>query len=167
MYVLNNIRLLLLASWLGAAIFFSAAVAPSAFRVLRTFNLPNQGEIAGALVGHTLTFINLLGVIVSMMVLVTTLALKNTLARRTFSLQVILLLIMAAATAVGEWVITARMRVLRAAFNMPIDQVAHTDVGRIAFAALHGYSVVALSVAMLAALISFFVMSKRVPIERE
>ena len=110
MNVLNNIRLLLLASWLGAAVFFSATVAPGAFRVLRTFDLPNQSEIAGALVSHTLSVINLTGVIVSMLVLVTTFALKNTLRRRTFSLQIILLAIMAVATAVGEWVIAARMR---------------------------------------------------------
>lgn len=160
MSALNNIRLLLLASWLGAAIFFSAIVAPGAFRVLRTFDLPNQSEIAGALVSHTLSFVNLTGVIVSMMVLVTTFAVRQTLTRRLFSLQITLLLIIGVATAAGEWVITARMRVLRAAFRIPIDQVPLDDAGRIAFAALHGYSVGALSVAMIAALIAFFVMSK-------
>lgn len=166
MSVLNNMRLLLLGLWLGAAIFFSSVVAPGAFRVLRTFDLPNQSEIAGALVSHTLSRINLFGVIISMLVLVTTFALRQTLTRRTFNLQIILLLIMAVATAGGEWVIAPRMRLLRAAFRLPIDQVPVEDAGRIAFAALHGYSVVALSVAMIAALIAFFVISKRVRIER-
>ncbi len=165
--MLNNIRLLLLGLWLGAAIFFSSVVAPGAFRVLRTFDLPNPSEIAGALVSHTLSNINLLGVIISMMVLVTTFALKQTLARRRFNLQIVLLLIMAIATAVGQWVIAPRMRELRAAFGGPIDRVPLDDAGRIAFAALHGYSVVALSVAMIAALIAFFVISKRVPTGRE
>jgi hypothetical protein len=159
--MLNNIRLLLVAAWLGAAIFFSSTVAPGAFRVLRTFDLPNQSEIAGSFVSLTLSFINFTGVIVSMMVLVTAFALKNTLSRRTFSLQIILLLIIAVATSVGGWVIAPRMRGLRAAFRVPIDQVPPDDAGRIAFAALHGYSVIALSVAMIAALIAFFVMSKR------
>ena len=150
-----------MASWLGAAVFFSAVVAPAAFRVLRTFDLPNQSEIAGAIVSHTLSFINLIGVIISMMVLVTTFALKNTLTRRSFNFQIILLLIVASATAAGEWIIAARMRELRAEFRTPIDQVPLDDVGRIAFAALHGYSVVALSVAMIAALLAFFLMSRR------
>ena len=165
--MLNNIRLLFLGLWLGAAVSFSAIVAPGAFRVLRTFGLPNQSEIAGALVSHILSRINLLGVIISMMVLVITFAFRKTLTRRTFSLQIILLLIVSAATAVGEWVIAPRMRVLRAGFGVPIDQVPVDDAGRIAFAALHGYSVVALSVAMIAGLIAFFVISKRVSIERE
>lgn len=165
--MLNNIRLLLLASWLGAAIFFSAVVAPGAFRVLRAFNLPNQSEIAGALVSRTLSFINTSGFAVSLLLLITAFALRKTFTGRRFILQIILLMSVGVATALGEWIIGARMRSLRAAFNMPIDQVAHTDVGRIAFAALHGYSVAALSVAMIAALITFFVISKRVLPGRE
>jgi uncharacterized membrane protein YbhN (UPF0104 family) len=165
--LLHNIRLFLLAAWLGAAIFFSAVVAPGTFGILRTFHLDNPGEIAGALVGHTLTFLNLTGVIVSMIVLVITIALKNIGVRRAFNLQVILVLIIAVATAAGEWVIAARMRGLRAAFRVPIDQIPTDDPGRMAFAALHGYSVIALSVAMIAALIAFFVSSKRSVPERE
>ena len=165
--MLNNIRLFLIAGWLGAAIFFSSVVAPGAFRVLRTFDLPNQSEIAGALVSHTLSIINFIGLIVSALVIVITIALKNTLSRRRFSLQIILAMILGIATAVGEWVIAARMRGLRAAFRGPIDQVPPDDAGRIAFAALHGYSVVALSVAMITALIAFLVISKRALPARE
>lgn len=159
--MLDNIRKLLLASWLGAAIFFSAVVAPGAFRILRTFDLPNQSEIAGALVSHTLSFINLIGVIVSVLAIVITVVLKKTMARRSFNIQIVLLLIVGISTAAGEWVIAARMRVLRAAFRMPIDQVPLDDAGRMAFAALHGYSVAALSVAMIAALLTFLVISRR------
>jgi len=165
--MLNNLRLFLIAGWLGAAIFFSSVVAPGAFYVLRTFGLANQSEVAGALVSHTLHVINLIGLIVSVSVIVLTLALKNTLARRRFSLQIILMMILGIATTIGEWVIGARMRELRAGFRGPIDQVPADDAGRIAFAALHGYSVVALSVAMIAALIAFLVISKRALPERE
>lgn len=164
--MLNNIRLLLLASWLGAAIFFSAAVAPNAFRVLRAFSLPNQSEIAGAIVSRTLGVINTSGFIVSIVLLATAFALKKTMARRRFIFQIILILILGVATAAGEWVIAARMRGLRAAFRVPIDEVS-ADAGRVAFEALHGYSVVALSVAMIAALTAFFVISMRVPAGRE
>ena len=165
--MLNNIRLLMLSSWLGAAIFFSAIVAPGAFRVLRTFGLPNQSEIAGAIVSRTLASINVSGFIIGIILLVTAFALRRAFSRRNFIFQTILLSIVTAATAVGEWVIAARMRVLRAAFRIPVDQVPLDDAGRIAFAALHGYSVVALSVAMIAALIAFFLISKRVPDGRE
>lgn len=159
--MLNNIRLLLLASWLGAAIFFSAIVAPNAFRVLRTFGLPNQSEIAGAIVSRTLASINISGFIIGIVLLATAYALRRAFSQRIFILQIVLLAIVTVATAVGEWVITARMRGLRAAFRIPIDQMPLEDAGRIAFAALHGYSVVALSVAMIAALSAFFVISRR------
>jgi hypothetical protein len=42
--------------------------------------------------------------------------------------------------------------------NGHIDQVPLTDPNRIAFAALHGYSVAALSVAMIATLVLILVM---------
>lgn len=167
MSFLHNIRLLLLAGWLGAAIFFSAVVAPGSFRTLRTFDLPNQSEIAGGLVSYTLTFINFTGVIVSAIVFVATLALKSMLSRQLFRFQLIPVMIMALATGVGGWVIGAQMRALRSTFSVPIDQLPPDDAGRIAFAALHGYSVIALSVAMIAALIAFCVMAKRAPIGRE
>ena len=167
MSMLNHVRLLLLALWLGAAIFFSGAVAPSAFKVLRAFNLPNATEIAGAIVSRTLAIVNISGFIISLLLIFTALALRRLWPRRRFLLQMVLLAIVAAATGLGEWVIAARMRVLRAGFNGPIDQVAATDAGRMAFDALHGYSVKALSVAMLAALIVFFVMTKRFESGRE
>ncbi len=163
----NNLRLLLLAAWLGAAIFFSGAVAPSAFKVLRAFNLPNATEVAGGIVSRTLAIVNISGFIISLLLIVTAFALRRLWPRRRFLLQIVLLAIVAAVTGVGEWIIAARMRGLRAAFGGPIDQVPATDAGRIAFDALHGYSVTALSIAMLAALIVFFVMSRRFESGRE
>lgn len=165
--MLNNLRLLLLAGWLGAAIFFSAVVAPSAFKVLRAFSLSNAGEIAGAIVSRALAAVNTSGFIISLILIITAFALKKRFARRTLICQIVLLSCVAAATGIGEWVIARRMRSLRAAFHGPIDQVAASDAGRMAFDALHGYSVVALLAAMIAALIAFLVMSMRVQTERE
>jgi hypothetical protein len=161
MSTLNNIRLLLLASWLGAAIFFSAAVAPSAFRVLRAFNVPNASEIAGAIVTRTLSVVNTSGFIFSLLLLLTAFLLKKGYTRRAFLLQTVLLLIVAITTGVGEWVIAAKMRGLRAALHTTIDQLPAGDPSRVAFDALHGYSVTALSIAIIAALIAFFVIAKR------
>ena len=53
------------------------------------------------------------------------------------------------------------MRGLRAAMRTTIDQIPAGDPSRVAFDALHGYSVTALSIAIIAALIGFFVMAKR------
>ncbi|HCX31609.1 MAG TPA: hypothetical protein DHU55_17835 [Blastocatellia bacterium] len=159
--ILNNIRMLLLASWLGAAVFFSAVVAPSAFHVLRALDLTNASEIAGTIVTRTLSVVNTSGLVVSLLLLVTALALKESYGQARFVIQIVLLLIVAATTAVGQWVIAAKMRGLRAAMHAPIDQVAASDPNRIAFAALHGYSVAAHGVAIIAGLIAFFVIAKR------
>jgi hypothetical protein len=85
--------------------------------------------------------------------LITAFMVKRSLGRASFLLQIALLIIVAAATGVGEWVITPRMRSLRAAMHGQIDLVALNDPNRVAFAALHGYSVAALSVAMIAAVV--------------
>jgi hypothetical protein len=161
MATLNNIRLLLLASWLGAAVFFSAAVAPSAFRVLRAFDLPNASEIAGAIVTRTLSVVNTSGFIFSLLLLLTAFLLKASYGRAAFILQAVLLLIVAITTGIGEWVIAAKMRGLRAGLHTTIDQLPAGDPSRVAFDALHGYSVTALSIAIIAALVAFFVIANR------
>jgi hypothetical protein len=145
--------MLLLAAWLGVAIYFSAVVAPSAFGVLRSFSLPNANEIAGTIVTRTLSVVNTSGFILSLLLLVSAFVLKKSYGRASFILQIALLMIVALATGLGEWVIAARMRGLRAAMHGQIDQVPLDDPNRLAFAALHGYSVAALGVAMIAAVL--------------
>ena len=159
---LNNVRLLLLAAWLGAAMFFSGAVAPSAFRVLRSFSLPNAGEIAGTIVSQTLSVINIAGFIIALLLLASTVALKRIYPRPRLILQLVGLALMAVSTGLGEWFIAAKMRGLRQAMRGGIDQIALTDLGRVAFDSFHGYSVAALSVAIIAGLITFFPMAGRV-----
>lgn len=148
---LNQVRMLLLAAWLGAAIYFSAVVAPSVFGVLRSFSLTNANEIAGTIVTRTLSVVNTSGFVLSLLLLVATFALKKKYSRTSLIFQMALLVIVAIATGLGEWVIAARMRGLRAAMHGQIDQIPLTDPNRMAFAALHGYSVAALSLAMIAA----------------
>jgi len=157
--IFNNIRMLLLASWLGMAIFFSAAVAPSAFRVLRTFDVPDANEIAGTIVSRTLAIVNISGFILSLILLITAFALKKSYGRRSFTFQIIFLLMVAITTGVGEWVIAARMRGLRAAMGLAIDHVPVDDPNRLVFAALHGYSVAALGTAIMAAALAILVMA--------
>jgi hypothetical protein len=151
----NHIRMSLLAAWLGLAIYFSAIVAPSVFSVLRSFGLVNASEIGGTIVGRSLSAVNKSGLILSLLLLVSAPAVRKYYGRASFILQNLLLISVAVLTAGGEWVIAARMRGLRAAMNGQIGQISPTDPNYVAFMALHVYSVAALGVAMIAALIVF------------
>ena len=152
-HYINQVRIFLLGAWLGVAIYFSAVVAPSVFRALRSFSLANANEIAGTIVTSTLSVVNISGFILSLLLLVITLSLRKNQPRTSYILQLGLLAIVAVATGLGEWVIAARMRGLRMAMHGQIDQIPLSDPNRMAFAALHGYSVAALGVAMIATLL--------------
>jgi len=148
----------LLAAWLGAAVYFSVVVAPSAFGVVRSFALTNTGEVAGAIVSRTLSTINKSGALLSLLLLLTTLSVRNFYKRTLFILQNILLGIIVVATAIGEWVIAPKMVALRSLMRGQIDQTPLSDPAHIAFMALHRYSVAALGVAMIAALLALILM---------
>jgi hypothetical protein len=157
---MNFSRLILLACWFGAAFFFGAVVAPAAFGVLRSFGLPNANEIAGSIVTRSLSVINIGGFLISLLLLITLLIKRHTSSRLTFILECICVAIIAFTTGIGHWVIAARMRGLRAAMILPIDQIAADDARRIAFNNLHGYSVNALGLAMIAALVAMVLMAR-------
>jgi hypothetical protein len=159
--ILNDLRLLLIGLWLGAAVYFSSVVAPSVFVVLRSFYLPNVGEIAGTLVTRTLSVVNIAGFIIGLFLLVTAIALGKGLGKRSYFLELASLVMMAASTGAGQWIIAAKMRALRAAMILPIDQLPLDDPRRVAFTRLHGYSVTMLSIAMIAALIAFLTIAYR------
>ncbi len=161
MAILNDVRLLLIALWLGAAVYFSSVVAPSVFSVLRGFQLPNVGEIAGTLVTRTLSVVNVSGLIISLFLLVTAFAFGKGLGKRSFFLELASLTVVAVSTGAGQWVIAAKMRALRVAMVLPVDRVPIDDPRRVAFNRLHGYSVTALSIAIIAALIAFLVIAYR------
>src|SRR6185503_1138761 len=68
---IRQLRLLLLGLWLGAAIFFGAAVAPALFNVLRGAGLANANELAGSVVTRLLASINRGGVEIALFLFVT------------------------------------------------------------------------------------------------
>lgn len=159
--LLNDLRLLFLGLWLGAAVFFSIVVAPAAFSVTRAFQLANASEIAGGIVTRTLSVINVSGFVVSILLLLAAFVIRSSPGSRLTILEFVSLGVLAIATGVGHWVIAARMLALRRLANGPIDQLTANDPIRIAFNSLHGYSVTALSVGMIAALIAFFLIAYR------
>ena len=158
--MLSFSRLILLACWFGAALFFGAVVAPSAFGVLRSFGLSNANEIAGGIVTRSLSVINIAGFLIALLLLVTLFIRRSSVGRVSFIVECICIAVIALATGVGHWVIAARMRALRAAMVLPIDQIAIDDARRIEFNSLHGYSVNALSLAMIAALVAMVLMAR-------
>ena len=160
MNLINASRVILLAIWFGAALFFGAVVAPAAFSGLRSFDLPNANEIAGSIVTRSLSVVNIAGFVIALLLLVTVIMRRNYSTRLSFIIECICLGVVALATGVGHWFIAARMRALRTAMVLPIDQIAADDPRRIAFNSLHGYSVNALSLAMIAALVAMVLMAR-------
>ena len=159
--IVNTLRLLLLGLWLGAAIFFGAAVAPALFDVLRGANLANANELAGTIVSRLLSIINRGGFEISLFLIVTAYFMTRNEGRFRRFAEMISLAIMAIMTGVGQWVIAARMVALRAAMQGRIDLVAASDPRRIAFASLHGYSVTVMGIAMIAGLVAFVIIRVR------
>ena len=158
--IVRVLRLLLLGLWLGAAIFFGTAVAPALFAVLRGANLANANELAGTIVSRLLSIINRGGFEISLFLIVTAYFMSRNESRLRRFAEMILLAIMAIMTGVGHWVITARMVALRAAMQGQIDQIALNDPRRVAFDSLHGYSVTAMGVAMVAGLVAFMIIAR-------
>ncbi|MCA1564201.1 MAG: DUF4149 domain-containing protein [Acidobacteria bacterium] len=153
---LGDARLLLLGVWLGAAVFFSFAVAPSAFAVL-----PAR-ELAGAIVTRTIGIVNVGGFVIALALLATAFARgRGAATKHAWTVEVFALALVALATAAGHWVVAARMAALRVAMGRPIDEVAAGDPLRLAFNSLHGYSVAAMTTAMLAAVVAFILIARR------
>lgn len=156
---IRQLRLLLLGLWLGAAIFFGAAVAPALFNVLRGAGLENANELAGSIVTRLLGFINRSGFEIGLFVLVTAFFVNRSRSRLAQVAEVISVAIMAIMTGVNNWIISARMTALRASMGS-IDKIAPADGRRVEFDYLHRYSVAAMGVAILAGLVAFLVASR-------
>lgn len=151
----SDIRRLLLILWLGAACFFSFAVAPSAFAVL-----PSR-EIAGAMVSRSLAIVNYSGLIVGLILLAASFIKQIGVNRFQIWTERFSLLILMLACAAGQFVIALWLSIIKAQIGRPIDEIAVDDPLRIQFNNLHQYSVWALAAAMIAALIAYFLMARR------
>lgn len=157
---LQTLRILLLGLWLGAGLFFSFVVAPSVFAVLRDSTALYANHLAGSIITRNLAVINTSGFLLSLLLLAGAFPFRGK-RRRAFLAEVVSLGLVAISTGVGHWVIAARMLALRLRMGRPIDETAVTDPLRVAFNSLHGYSVTALSIAMLSALAAFILIARR------
>lgn len=153
MKFLSDFRALLIGLWLGAACFFSFAVAPSAFAVL-----PSR-EIAGSLVSRTLMIVNLSGLIIGVIVLASSFIKRLDIKPFWLWTERFLLLILALCCAAGQFVIALWLSYIRSQIGKPIDEAAADDPLRLQFDNLHQYSVWVLLAAMITALILFFLIA--------
>jgi len=151
---------LLLGLWLGAAVFFGAAVAPTLFGLLRGAQLPNANELAGMMITRILATINRGGFEISLFLIVTGYFLSKKENQLMRFAEMISLAIMAIMTGVSHWIISARMLALRTAMQAPIDQIASSDPRRVAFEVLHRYSVAAMGIAIVAGLVAFLIIAR-------
>lgn len=156
MKFVSDIRILLLTVWLGAALFF-IAVAQSAFAVLP------QRELAGAVVSRTLAILNFSGIAIFALLFLTSFVGAKFANRVVAWIERVLLLTVAGACAVGQFVFGFWMAMKRAEIGRPIDELAADDPLRIQFNMLHEYSVWTLVVAISAAFVAYFVVANKRP----
>jgi hypothetical protein len=140
---------LLLGAWLGAMMFFSFAVAPSAFAVL-----PSR-HFAGLMVGSTLVKVEVIGLAIGILLLLLQLVKTRTPAARV-RVNGLLLLVMLATTAALYFWVSPTMNTLRLAMGNEIDQVPMTDYLRVRFNEYHQYSVSLMGTTILAGLVLLF-----------
>ena len=155
MKFLSDIRLLLIGLWIGAACFFSFAVAPSAFAVLES------RESAGLIVSRTLMIVNIGGLIIGAILIFSSFFRQAGIKPFALWTERILLIIMTAACAVGQFVIALWLSYIKSQIGKPIEEVPLEDPLRIQFNNLHQYSIWFLVTAVIAALIAFFIISRK------
>lgn len=130
-----------LALWLGAALFFGAAVAPALFAVL-----PSR-SLAGVVVGRVLPWILYSGILIGALVACVEVATHGWRWRGPGAAAVVMIV----ACGVAQFVVAPRIERIRAQIAGPIEALQLNDPRRLAFGRLHGISVGWLGLAMLAA----------------
>jgi uncharacterized membrane protein len=134
--ILKFVQVFALGTWVGSIFYFSAVVAPGAFRVL-----PSQG-LAGVLVEFTLRRLHTLGVVAGVVFLLASAALAISASgfRRSVLLPSIGVAIMVALTLISQHVVIQRMMELRREMGS-VAATAKDDSKRVEFDKLHGVSV--------------------------
>jgi hypothetical protein len=136
---------LLLSAWLGAALFFSAIVAPAAFRALP------GASTAGTLVRATLPAIFYAGMVAGLASVWLGIAGASISAR---GVRLACAAGVAVCCAVAQLVVVQRIERLRARLTTSIESLAPNDPVRMTFGRLHALSVALLGLAMMLAAVT-------------
>jgi Domain of unknown function (DUF4149) len=131
--ILRFVQVFALGTWVGSIFYFSAAVAPGAFRVL-----PNQDQ-AGALVQFTLGRLHTLGVVAALLYLFASVGLAQSFKGliRPAAIGVILMLLL---TVASQHFVTSKLATLRTQMGS-VAATPTTDPLRVEFDRLHRISV--------------------------
>jgi hypothetical protein len=149
--ILRTIEFLALSVWLGSDVFLSFVVAPGAFRVLA----PNRDQ-AGAVVGFALTRMHLGGIVLGIVFLLVRLVRTRSFASFVTPAALCVVL-MIALTAISQYMVSARMAVLRV--QMGSIQATTADSPLLAeFGRLHTISVTLESGVLLAGIAAVYLM---------
>jgi MFS family permease len=139
------IELSVLALWLGAASFFSIAVAPALFAVLPT------RALAGMAIARVLPGIFASGIGLGVLVMIIESARRH---GWSWGGRQVAGLVIAGSCAIAQFIVAPRIARLRADIAGPVEDLSVDDGRRIAFGRLHGISVAWLGIAMLAAVVA-------------
>jgi hypothetical protein len=151
------IQFAVLALWLGAAGFFSVAVAPALFAVVPTRTM------AGEVVGRLLPAIFYSGIVAGILLIGVDLLIRR---QWEWGGREIAGLVMIGACAIAQLFVGPRIERLRAEIGGPLESLAIDDARRVAFGRLHGASVAWLGAAMLAAVVALVLAARAVPQQR-
>jgi hypothetical protein len=155
MKFVRDVRMLLIGLWLGAAAFF-VAVAQVAFSALP------QRELAGAVVGGSLSILNYAGVAIALVLLAASFLAARGSNRVLVWTERVLIAVLGLCSAASEFVIGLMLAGVRTRMaGKTIDEFAADDPLRLEFNRLHEYSVWLLIAAVCAGLLAFFVIANR------
>ena len=148
--ILRTAEFLCLSLWLGSDVFLSFVVAPGAFRILAS------RDQAGAIVGHSLWWMHLIGVICGIVFLCSRL-LRTHSSASLLAPAAICVFLMITLTVVSQHAVSPKMAVLRS--QMGSVQATASDNPLLAeFTRLHRISVSLESGVLLAGLLAIFLM---------
>ncbi|MGA7624449.1 MAG: DUF4149 domain-containing protein [Candidatus Acidiferrales bacterium] len=158
---LRFLQVFALGTWVGSIFYFSAAVAPGAFRVL------SSQDQAGVLVEFTLRRLHTLGVVAGLLFLFASAltALSSMDAGKRLMLPVIGVAIMLTLTMVSQHVVIRRMNELRRQMVSVMSTPKDSPL-RVEFDRLHGVSVRLEGSTLLIGLVSLFLTVRSSPITR-
>jgi Domain of unknown function (DUF4149) len=150
---LRFLQIFSLGTWVGSILFFSFVVTQGAFSVL-----PNN-DLAGALVGYTLTKLHMIGIIAGVIYL-----LSSALNERSIGALVhraaLLVFVMIVCTVVSQYGVIARIDVLKLQMGS-IEATAAGSPLRMAFDRLHQYSVWLESAVLFSGLAALFLTARQ------
>ena len=138
------LELALVSCWIGAALLFTAVVAPAAFAAL-----PSR-TLAGALVGRVLPVLFVAGLLTGIAVLAAEYASGR---RGMFAPRVLGAAALTLSCGIAQLAVAPRIERLRASIGGSLEALAADDARRAAFGRLHAFSVGWLAVGGVAAVV--------------